>query len=67
MARPSRTRDLCLVCGFAEVRTDEALDGGVLFLGWCPRCGHRWTSCESSLQPGLLRARSEPGREEVAA
>ncbi len=36
----------CCVCGFAEVLTDEVLDGGVVFLAECPRCDHRWTSRE---------------------
>ena len=40
----ARTLTRCLVCGFAEVRTDEAVDGGVVFLAECPRCEHRWTS-----------------------
>jgi hypothetical protein len=34
----------CLVCGFTEVRTDEAVDRGLVFLSECPRCEHRWTS-----------------------
>ena len=34
----------CLVCGFHEVRTDEAVDHGLVFLAECPRCEHRWTS-----------------------
>jgi Zn ribbon nucleic-acid-binding protein len=34
----------CLVCGFTEVRTDEAVDRGLVFLAECPRCDHRWTS-----------------------
>jgi ribosomal protein S27AE len=36
----------CGICGFSEVRTDEVVDGGVLFLAECPRCDHRWTSLE---------------------
>jgi hypothetical protein len=32
------------VCGFAEVRTDEVIDRGIVFLAECPRCEHRWTS-----------------------
>ena len=36
----------CCICGFSEVRTDEALDRGVIFLAECPRCEHRWTSQE---------------------
>jgi hypothetical protein len=52
----------CCVCGFSEVRTDEALDRGVLFLAECPRCEHRWTSQEpiaadSTVAPSLATAR----------
>ncbi len=36
----------CCICGFSEVRTDEVVDRGVLFLAECPRCEHRWTSQE---------------------
>ena len=36
----------CGICGFSEVRTDEVVDRGVLFLAECPRCDHRWTSPE---------------------
>jgi hypothetical protein len=32
----------CRVCGFAEVRTDEVAECG-LMLAECPRCEHRWT------------------------
>jgi hypothetical protein len=39
-----RTLTRCLVCGFAEVRTDEVIDRGLVFLAECPRCEHRWTS-----------------------
>ena len=39
-----RTLTRCLVCGFAEVHTDEVVDRGVVFLAECPRCEHRWTS-----------------------
>jgi hypothetical protein len=39
-----RTLTRCLVCGFAEVRTDEVIDRGVVFLTECPRCEHRTTS-----------------------
>jgi len=38
-----RTLRRCLVCGFAEVRTDEVVDRGILLLASCPRCDHRWT------------------------
>ena len=52
----------CCVCGFSEVRTDEALDRGVIFLAECPRCEHRWTSQEpiasdSTATPSLATAR----------
>ncbi len=61
----TRTRTLtrCLVCGFAEVRTDEVVDGGVVFLGECPRCDHRWTS-RAPLEWHLTRSR--PAGREVA-
>jgi hypothetical protein len=42
------------VCGFTEVRTDEVVDRGVVFLGWCPRCDHRWTSRAPSLRPAAV-------------
>jgi hypothetical protein len=38
-----RTVTRCLVCGFAEIRTDEVVDRGVVLLAECPRCDHRWT------------------------
>ena len=41
-----RTLTRCLVCGSSEVRTDEVIDRGILFLAECPRCEHRWTSRE---------------------
>jgi hypothetical protein len=41
---PTRTLVRCLVCGSSEVRTDEVVDRGLLFLAECPRCEHRWTS-----------------------
>ena len=43
LSRVDRTLTRCLVCGCAEVRTDEVLDRGVLLLAECPRCEHRWT------------------------
>jgi hypothetical protein len=39
-----RTLARCLVCGSSEVRTDEVVDRGLVFLAECPRCEHRWTS-----------------------
>ena len=52
----------CYVCGFGEVRTDEVIDRGVLFLAECPRCEHRWTSQEpiaadSTAELSLVTAR----------
>jgi hypothetical protein len=54
MNGPSRTSSRCLVCGFSEVRTDEVVDRCVVFLGWCPRCDHRWTSREPGLRPAAV-------------
>lgn len=58
----------CPVCGFSEVRTDEVVHGGVVFLGLCPRCDHRWTSAVPG-HPEALRVRCLPARlvEEPAA
>ena len=62
-----RTLTRCLVCGFAEVRTDEVVDRGVVLLAECPRCEHRWTSSVApprmarpvaSVAPGARLARS---------
>jgi hypothetical protein len=61
----ARTLTRCLVCGFAEVRTDEVVDGGVVLLGECPRCEHRWTS-RAPLEPRLARPRA-PTREVATA
>lgn len=41
--RSARTLVSCLVCGSSEVRTDEVIDRGVVLLGECRRCDHRWT------------------------
>ena len=41
---PVRTLVRCLVCGSSEVRSDEVVDRGLVFLAECPRCEHRWTS-----------------------
>ena len=46
MSAMTRTQGRCLVCGFSEIRTDEVVDRGVVFLAECPRCDHRWTSSE---------------------
>ena len=56
----SRTLTRCLVCGFAEVRTDEVVDRGVVFLAECPRCEHRWTARAPTVpRPALGRVARE--------
>ena len=54
LTRALRTLTRCLVCGFAEVRTDEVVDRGILLLNECPRCDHRWT--ERPPSPAALAA-----------
>jgi hypothetical protein len=39
----TRARCACRLCGSQEIDADEVLDGGVLRLAACQRCGHRWT------------------------
>ena len=34
----------CAVCGSPDLDTDEVCDDGVLLLGACRRCDHRWTA-----------------------
>jgi hypothetical protein len=46
MSVVGRTQGRCQVCGFSEIRTDEVVDRGVVFLAECPHCEHRWTSLE---------------------
>ena len=46
MSATTRTQGRCLACGFSEIRTDEVVDRGVVFLAECPQCDHRWTSSE---------------------
>ena len=43
LSRRLRTLTRCLVCGYAEVRTDEVIDRGLVLLHECPHCEHRWT------------------------
>jgi hypothetical protein len=62
-----RTLTRCLVCGFAEVRTDEVIDRGVVFLAECPRCEHRWTSCTPLPASRPLHGAAGAGREREAA
>ncbi len=51
-----RTLTRCLVCGFAEVRTDEVVDHGIVFLAECLRCEHRWTSREPTATLAMVRS-----------
>jgi hypothetical protein len=41
--RMLRRLQRCRVCGFAELRTDEVVDRGLVLLAECPRCEHRST------------------------
>ena len=64
-----RTLTRCLVCGSSEVRTDEVIDRGIVFLAECPRCEHRWTS-HAPLSPSAAPYQAvgaERYREVVAA
>jgi hypothetical protein len=56
-----RTLTRCLVCGSAEVRTDEVIDRGLVFLAECPRCEHRWTSRVPLASERRLRRAGEAG------
>ena len=66
LQRPSRTLTRCLVCGFAEVRTDEVVDRGLVLLHECPHCEHRWTARGEPARPVALPSRV-PHRVSVAA
>lgn len=33
---------VCLLCGCPDMHSDEVVDQGVLLLGECPRCDHRF-------------------------
>jgi hypothetical protein len=58
----------CLVCGFAEIRTDEAVDRGLVVLAECPRCDHRWTESPAALQQAPVHVvRRAPFREVITA
>ncbi len=68
MERVFRTLTRCLVCGFAEVRTDEVIDHGVVFLAECPRCEHRWMSREPATpRPAVVARIRSPEPREVAS
>jgi hypothetical protein len=60
-----RTR--CHVCGFTEIRIDEAVDRELVVLAECPRCEHRWTN-PPAVSRDPMRAVSFAGsRREVAS
>ena len=72
LERRNRRLTRCLVCGFAEVRSDEVASGVTLFLAECPRCEHRWTSpvpfgeVSAAARPAAVRVSSR-GAAEVAS
>ncbi len=58
----TRTLTRCIVCGFAEVRTDEVVDRGVVMLSECPRCEHRATWRVPSLETQAVAWPARPVR-----
>lgn len=58
LRRVDRTLTRCLVCGCSEVRTDEVVDLGWVFLHECPRCDHRWTRRAEAQAPRALSLRA---------
>jgi hypothetical protein len=58
---PTRTLTRCLVCGFAEVRSDEVVDRGTVLLHECPRCAHRWTGAVAVSSPAARALRRVGG------
>ena len=69
LTQPSRTLTRCLVCGSSEIRTDEVIDRGVVLLGECPRCAHRWThsAVPATAEPRARLRRARPAAEGAAA
>ena len=67
LSMPTRTHSRCRVCGFTEIRTDEVIDRGVVFLAECLRCDHRWTSSEPLASLPTPRARPAARFHRVAA
>ena len=64
---PTRTLVRCLVCGSSEVRTDEVVDRGLVFLAECPRCEHRWTSPTPLEAPASVERLPARTAQEVAS
>lgn len=60
-AQARYTPILCLLCGCPDVSSDEVVDHGVLLLGECPRCEHRWIFRMSDSEAEELAAMSQAG------
>ena len=67
MTRATRTLRRCLVCGFAEVRTDEVVDRGLVLLAECRRCEHRWTEAVVPGAPARVAPREVHAAEVLGA
>ena len=52
-----RTLTRCRVCGSSEVRTDEVVDRGLVWLAECRRCEHRTTDASALRSPAPVVAR----------
>jgi hypothetical protein len=63
----TRTVTRCIVCGFAEVRTDEVVDRGLVVLSECPRCDHRATWRIPAYEPAQVSWPERPAARAVAA
>ena len=51
----------CVICGFAEIRTDAVFDRGWVLLSECPRCTHRATQpLAAPAQPLRVRVHEAP-------
>jgi hypothetical protein len=53
-----RTLHRCRVCGFAELRTDEVIDRGLVLLVECPRCEDRSTASPGTVPRVRAAARA---------
>ena len=63
----ARTLRRCGVCGFAEVRTDEVVESGIVLLAECPRCEHRFTLRAAPAPAPARRVRRALAREVAPA
>jgi hypothetical protein len=57
----------CRVCGFAELRTDEVVERGIVLLAECPRCEHRFTLRVAAAPASARRVRAQGDREVAPA